>query len=213
MTTNFDSIEKTEYIHAISNQEDEEKRLLSQAEISKPFLWENIDLKKHILALTSPFLEVGCGIGAQTSHLLEALPSGSFVVGIDVDPKQIERACARAQNDSLLANHCSYKIMNACCIDYPENHFSGAYACWVLEHLSEKQALAALKEIRRVVKPGGKIIINEIHMQPDRGIIMKDKNGKFPPYCFKFLEQMIESQKEKLGNPNWGDAINMKHFL
>jgi ubiquinone/menaquinone biosynthesis C-methylase UbiE len=205
-------LKKTQYIHAMSDQDAEENRLLSQAEISKPFLWENINLKTHNLALNNPFLEVGCGVGAQTLHVKQALPAGSKVIGIDIDPLQIQKANDRVKINDI-SDDCSYRVMSACALDFPDDYFSGAYICWVLEHLSDSEAVAALKEVKRVVKPGGRIIINEINMAPGVGVVMQMPDGSFPFYVFKFLQQMIASQKEKGGNPCWGDVANMESFL
>ena len=55
------------YLHGYTTKE--QQRLKRQAEFLEPFIYENVDLRR-----VTNLLEVGCGVGAQTSILLRRFP-------------------------------------------------------------------------------------------------------------------------------------------
>ena len=90
-------------------------------------------------------LDIGCGTG----ELLRELSPLGEVFGIDNSPQAIAFCKERGLKNVSLAEGTS--------IPFPDNAFDIVLCLDVLEHIENDDA--ALKEIRRVVKPGGIIII------------------------------------------------------
>jgi ubiquinone/menaquinone biosynthesis C-methylase UbiE len=104
-------------------------------------------------------LDCGCGIGAITVALAQRVAPGE-VVGIDIAPVQVERSQALAREQGVA--NARFEVGNVYALPFPYAAFDAAFAHRVLEHLSDP--LRALKEMRRVLKPGGVAGI----LDPDR---------------------------------------------
>ncbi len=95
-------------------------------------------------------LDCGCGVGSITVGLAEAVAPGE-VVGVDREPGQVEVAQARAQEQG--GANVRFEVGNIYALPFPDASFDAAFAHTVLEHLSDP--LRAIKEMRRVLRPGG----------------------------------------------------------
>jgi len=95
-------------------------------------------------------LDVGCGPGTITADLAGYVPRG-HVTGIDAAPEIIEQA------SDLTRDHANidFTTGNVYALDYPDATFCVVHAHQVLQHLSDP--VRALREMRRVTKPGGLI--------------------------------------------------------
>lgn len=109
-------------------------------------------------------LDCGCGMGALTSSLAEYLSPGE-VVGIDRDTSQVEAARAWAAEKGVRNVH--FETGDIQHIFYPDASFDAAFAYTVLEHV--KDPLSILREMRRVLKPGGVVGIYD----PDYGCMLQ----------------------------------------
>ena len=108
-------------------------------------------------------LELGCGTGYFTRELAR---SGADVVAIDVSPELLEIAKA---NHS--APNVRYEIQNAYELNYPDAVFDSVVGSSVLHHLEIEEAL---REIYRVLKPGGTIYFTEPNMLNPQIAIQKN---------------------------------------
>jgi ubiquinone/menaquinone biosynthesis C-methylase UbiE len=54
-------------------------------------------------------------------------------------------------------------------LDFPGEHFDVVVSSLVMHHLPEDLRLAALQEMRRVLRPGGKLLVAEAQ-QPRHGL-------------------------------------------
>lgn len=140
----------TSYVHGYSA--DEARRLGDQANT----LAELLHGGTTYLA-GSRVLEVGCGVGAQTVHLVAANPRTEFVA-IDLSDDSLAQARARVLAE-LPDAAVQWQQADLLDLPFPDDDFDHLFVCFVLEHLSEpERALAAL---RRVLKPGGTITVIE----------------------------------------------------
>lgn len=95
-------------------------------------------------------IDCGCGQGTVTLDFAEIVAPGE-AVGFDVRESDLEAARARATERGL--TNVKFEDASLYEIPYPDASFDVAFAHQVLHHLGDP--LAALKEMRRVLKPGG----------------------------------------------------------
>lgn len=94
-------------------------------------------------------LDIGCGPGTITAGLAERVPEG-HVTAIDADPGVVAQAAADFPRANL-----RFTTGDVYALDFPGASFDVVHASQVLQHLADP--LAALREMRRVCKPGGLI--------------------------------------------------------
>lgn len=107
-------------------------------------------------------LEVGVGTGKNLPHYPENLE----VTGIDFSEKMLEKARAKAVGLAQI----ELIEMDAQAMTFPDNTFDTVLTSCVF--CSVPDPVAGLKEIRRVCKKGGKIIMLE-HMRSQQPIVGK----------------------------------------
>lgn len=95
-------------------------------------------------------LDLGCGPGSITVGLGTILADGQ-VVGVDIQPSQVERARALALEQGQTNVH--FEVADAYALPFPSGYFDVVFANGVLMHLREPQT--ALGEVCRVLRPGG----------------------------------------------------------
>jgi ubiquinone/menaquinone biosynthesis C-methylase UbiE len=95
-------------------------------------------------------LDCGCGVGSITCDLATFVERG-YVVGLDSQPGQIERARALASERGMV--NVRFDVGSAYDLPYADHSFDAAFANTLLQHLAEPRR--ALAEIKRVLKPGG----------------------------------------------------------
>lgn len=98
-------------------------------------------------------LELGCGAGAFTEHLLRARPQLELV-GCDVSPVALDEARRRCEQYA----GASFVVKDATALDFPDATFDTVVGNSVLHHLPLD---AALRECLRVLKPGGRVCFFE----------------------------------------------------
>lgn len=94
-------------------------------------------------------LDLGCGAGENSIYF--AL-KGARCVAADYSPGMVEVAQRLAERNGVTIEG---RVVNAMAIDLPDNQFDIVYAANLLHHLPDPTA--ALHEMHRVLKPGGKV--------------------------------------------------------
>jgi ubiquinone/menaquinone biosynthesis C-methylase UbiE len=101
-------------------------------------------------------LDCGCGPGSITLGLAEIVAPGQ-VVGLDLEPRQLEAAKGLAAERAV--SNVRFQQGSVYELPFPDATFDAAVAHFVLEHVSDP--LHALREIRRVLRPGGVVAIKD----------------------------------------------------
>lgn len=101
-------------------------------------------------------LDVGCGPGSITVGLARAVAPGE-VVGIDVVEEVLVEARQRAAADGVA--NVRFEQGDVYGLPYEPESFAAAYAHQVLQHLT--RPVDALREIRRVLEPGGLVAVRD----------------------------------------------------
>ena len=113
-------------------------------------------LRRETLALLpvdGTILEVGAGTGANFEHY----PTCKAAIASEFSIKMIEIAAGKTSSIRLVQ-------ANAEILPFPANHFDAAFATLVF--CSIPDPAMAFAELRRVVKPGGRVVVLE-HVRPD----------------------------------------------
>src|SRR5674476_1594575 len=100
-------------------------------------------------------LDVGCGPGTITVDLAAHVAPGP-VIGVDTSAEVLERARRHAAE---LGAPVSFQVGDVYALDFPDASFDVVHAHQVLQHLTDP--VAALREIRRVTRPGGVVALRE----------------------------------------------------
>ena len=100
-------------------------------------------------------LEVGCGLGTDGAQFAKA---GAHYTGIDLTDAAIDLAKRRFELFQLRGN---FRVADAERLDFPDNSFDLVYSHGVLHHTPD--TAAAVREIHRVLRPGGKAVVMLYH--------------------------------------------------
>lgn len=98
-------------------------------------------------------LDIGCGTGALVT-MIKRLHPDVDVVGLDPDPKALTRARRKAERTALpirLDQGFSDEL------PYPDASFDRVFSSFMLHHLQAGEKEKTLREVRRVLKPGGSL--------------------------------------------------------
>lgn len=98
-------------------------------------------------------LDVGCGTGTLTLMIKQTQPNAT-VYGLDVDPQVLDIARRKAEQggETIILQQGS-----ATCLPYPDESFDRVFASLVLHHLTRQDKQQMLREVFRVLKPGGEL--------------------------------------------------------
>lgn len=100
-------------------------------------------------------LDVACGPGLLACAFARV---ARHAVGVDITPAMLEQA-RKTQAEQGIEN-VSWQSGDVFSLPYPDHHFSIVASRFVFHHLLEP--LAALKEMKRVCKPGGRVVVADM---------------------------------------------------
>jgi SAM-dependent methyltransferase len=140
-------------------------------------------------------LDCGAGPGTITLGLAEAVAPGE-VVGIDISPIQVERASALAEECGV--TNVRFEVGDINALPFADDSFDVAFAHTVLMHL--RDPVAALREMRRVVRPGGIVAAR------DNAFFLTEP---LTPEFEQFLTMMANVSQSTVGRPT--PAMGLRH--
>jgi SAM-dependent methyltransferase len=110
------------------------------------------------LPCSSRGLDVGCGVGLYALWLAEAIGAGGSVVGIEPEVDKVEASRALV-GDRLERGRLEFTRGDGTAIPLPDRSVDWVWCGDVLHHILDTEK--ALREFRRVVRPGGRIVVKE----------------------------------------------------
>jgi len=108
-------------------------------------------------------LEIGCGTGEYTKRIAR---SNADIVAIDISPELLEVAKDKQKD-------VTFKVDDAENLSFKDKSFDVVLGCSIIHHLNIKPVFS---EIKRVLKPGGKMMFYEPNMM--NPYLMVQKNSK-----------------------------------
>ncbi|WP_413160626.1 methyltransferase domain-containing protein [Capilliphycus salinus ALCB114379] len=107
-------------------------------------------------------LDVGCGIGGSSRIL--AKDYGFDVTGVTISPQQVKRA-QELTPEGLSAK---FQVDDAMALSFPDGSFDVVWSIEAGPHMPDKAIFA--KELLRVLKPGGVLVVADWNQRDDRQI-------------------------------------------
>ncbi|HSX25620.1 MAG TPA: class I SAM-dependent methyltransferase, partial [Chlamydiales bacterium] len=127
---------------------------LSASIIANQKLFEKMMCQDLGLSAGQRVLDIGCGRGRVAGHMAQL--SGAHLIGMNIDPDQLESAQKFAQGHNL-SHHCTFLRgdLNQIPYPFPDASFDNIYEIQCIFSLS-KDLGKTFKEIHRLLKPGGR---------------------------------------------------------
>lgn len=119
----------------------------------------SMTIDKAELKAGEKVLDVGCGTGGVTIPAKRRIGSGGLAAGIDPAPEMIAVARKKAARAQL---EIDFRVGVIESLPYPDSSFDVVTSSLMMHHLPYEVQVKGLAEIRRVLKPGGRILIADM---------------------------------------------------
>lgn len=106
------------------------------------------------------WVEIACGPGLIARAMA---PRVGSVLGVDLTPAMVEKA--RAEAAAAGVENVGFEVGDATGLDLPDGSFDGAITRFSLHHIPAP--VRVLEEMRRVVKPGGWVVVADFVTDED----------------------------------------------
>jgi ubiquinone/menaquinone biosynthesis C-methylase UbiE len=118
-------------------------------------------LRRQVLDLAelrpgASVLDIGCGTGTLALEAQARVGESGLVVGVDPAPRQLGRARAKATRHRLPVE---FRLGVIEALPFPDGSFDAVLSTLMMHHLPDDLKRRGLTEIRRVLKPGGRLVV------------------------------------------------------
>ncbi|MCS7232330.1 MAG: methyltransferase domain-containing protein [Elusimicrobiota bacterium] len=144
-----------------------------------------LNYTKKFITPKGKVLDIGCGVGKLVANLFR---EGYEVYGVDVSDVNIE-------NLKIKLPHIKFFVGEITKLPFDDNFFDYIFCTEVLEHLLEEDLLNGLKEIKRVLKQTGRLVITVPYKEQLQYILCPECGAVFEQgqHLRSFDEQSISN--------------------
>ena len=114
-------------------------------------------------------LDVGCGTGSLAIMARRRVGASGDVVGIDASPAMVARARSKTARAGIDVSF-THGVAEA--LPFPDARFDAVLSTMMLHHLPRNARQECAREIRRVLRPGGRVLVVDFGQAQDkRGVL------------------------------------------
>jgi len=113
-------------------------------------------------------LDIGCGTGTLALLAKKHVGASGSVLGIDAAPEMIARAHMKSRRKGVAAE---FQVAAAQSLPFADKSFDVVLSTVMLHHLRRESREQALREARRVLKPGGRVVAVDFVKMPGKGLM------------------------------------------
>ena len=155
------------------------------------------EIAKTLMECKSPILDLGCGIGIDTLHLVE---DGHKVVACDFS----QEALNKVQENIPEAKTLKFNMKDS--LPFSNESFELVIANKSIHYFSEEETKTIISELYRILKPGGKFAFvvnstNDSNFGAGQGVILEDNFYEVRGTTKRFFDK--EDLNKFLDNNHW----------
>lgn len=141
-------------------------------------------------------LDVACGPGLLTCAFARVV---RHAVGVDITPAMLDQARKTQQEQGL--TNVSWQSGDVLSLPYPDHHFSIVISRFAFHHLP--QPLAALREMVRACKPGGRLVVADMAPAPEKAYALNaEERLRDPSHVRAMTVEELQSLFAQAGLPS-----------
>jgi ubiquinone/menaquinone biosynthesis C-methylase UbiE len=134
-------------------------------------------MREVALAMLAPapgehLLEIGFGTGHVLVKLAQAVGPAGKVFGIDISENMLAQAKELLERENL-----TDRVVLACGdaedLPYPGDSLDGIFMCFTLELFDTPDIPRVLAQCKRVLRPGGRIVVAAVSKEGERGLVLR----------------------------------------
>lgn len=144
------------------------------------FLGKEREFRQKVLRLArlqsgDCVLDIGCGTGTLAIAAKQQVGATGKVYGLDASPEMLARAEKKARKASVEVVFRNGVVEK---MPFPDAQFDAVLSTVMLHHLPRKARLECAREMRRVAKPGGRILVIDFDgTDQSHGIVSRIHRG------------------------------------
>jgi len=168
-------------------------------------VWNNLVAKSQ-LQQNENILDAGCGTGAVVVKSADKILPDGLIYGIDASHEMIEIAQKKLKNSALQKSNVTFLQASMEMLPFKDNYFDVILSCQALHHLPSNLKIEAFKEMKRVLKPAGRVVICDhgkpynwflkIVLFPFRWNIFEYQGDNFRGKIPQYLESIFNNVEE-----------------
>jgi ubiquinone/menaquinone biosynthesis C-methylase UbiE len=108
-------------------------------------------------------LDAGCGGGSFLPLIAAEVGPTGQITALDLAPENITAVEARLSSQALPCPVAA-QVGSLLALPFPEHHFDAVWCANVAQYLSDAELETAIRECRRVVRPGGLVAVKEVDL-------------------------------------------------